>query len=114
MEKRGRDDEGSQHSSPRSASRADLRRPLEKLFRPRLEIEPCILMRFGPRDRRNSLHEIEDAFGLAPFLSQYGVDDLRGLRFRKAAFAQEFRAVIVAARDDTLPRRLDAVYEGQG
>ena len=54
------------------------------------------------RDRRDALHEVEDALRLAAFLGQYGLDDLRRLGFREAALAQELGAIVVIAGDDPL------------
>ena len=40
-------------------------------------------------ERRDALHEIENALGLAMFFAQHGVDDLRRLRFGETALAQK-------------------------
>ena len=82
---------------------------IEELRRPRLHVEPCVLMRLGARDRGDALHEIEDALRPSALFIQYCVDDLRGLRFREAALAQETAAIVVGVRDDlrNLPARMD-------
>src|SRR5579872_5684080 len=41
---------------------------VEQLLRPRLEIEPGILMGLVPGDCSDALHKVEDAFGLAALL----------------------------------------------
>src|SRR6267378_6247189 len=64
-------------------------------------------MGLGAGERRDALHEIENALGPAMFFAQHGLDDLRGLRFGETALAQKALAVLVAAGDDPLPRRLD-------
>ena len=65
-------------------------------------------------ERRDALHEIEDALGLAMFFAQHGLDDLRRLRFGETALAQKALAVLVATGDDPLPRRLDPGDERGG
>src|SRR5258705_4851110 len=65
-------------------------------------------------ERRDALHEIENALGPAMFFAQHGLDDLRRLRFGETALAQEALAVFVAAGDDPLPRRLDPGDERGG
>src|SRR5258705_13418773 len=58
-------------------------------------------------ERRDALHEIENALGLAMFFAQHGLDDLRRLRFGESALAQKALAVLDAAGDDPLSRRFD-------
>ena len=87
--------------------------PVEQLLGTRLEIEPRVLLGLVARDCGDALHEVEDALGLAAFLSQDGLDDLRRLGFGEAALAQEVAAVLVGAGDDLFPRRSDAVDEGE-
>src|SRR4029450_13703232 len=93
--------------APRPASGG----PIEEFFRPRLEVEPGILMGFVARNRRDALYEVEDALRLAAFLSEYRFDDLGRLRLAEPTFAQEFGPVVVGARNDALARGLDAVDE---
>ena len=88
--------------------------PVEQLLRPRFQIEPGVLMRLVAGDRRDALHEVEDALGLAAFFGEHCLDDLRCLRLAEAALAQEFGAFLVRARDDPLSCRLDAVDERHG
>src|SRR5713101_6413749 len=72
-----------------------------------LQLEAGVLMGLAAGERRDALHEIEDALGLAMFFAQHGFDDLRRLRFGETALAQKALAVLVATGDDPLPRRLD-------
>lgn len=44
-------------------------------------------MRLGAGDRGDALHEVKYAFGWPAFLGQNRGDDLRRLRFAKAALA---------------------------
>src|SRR5579872_1704177 len=91
---------------------AGLGHSVEQLLRSGLEIEPRILMGLVTGNCSDALHEVEDALGLAALLGEYRLDDLRGLRFPKAALAQEFGSLIIGARDDALARGLDAIDEG--
>jgi hypothetical protein len=79
--------------------------------------------RFGPeersdgliaRDGGDALHEVEDAFGLAPLLDENGLDDLRRLDLREPALAQEVCAILVAAGDDLLRAALMPLTNGTG
>jgi hypothetical protein len=63
-------------------------------------------------DCGDALHEIEQAFRGPVFLSEHGLDDPGRLELGEAAFAQEFRAVVVRVGNDALPRRLDAATKG--
>jgi hypothetical protein len=65
-------------------------------------------------ERRDALHEIEDALGLAMFFAQHRLDDLRRLRFGETALAQKALAILVATGNDPLPRRLDPGDERGG
>ena len=69
--------------------------PVEQLLRPCLEVEPGILMGLVPPDSRNALHEVKDALGLAAFLGQHHVDDLRCLRLAETPLAQEFGPLVI-------------------
>jgi hypothetical protein len=68
---------------------------VKQLFRPRLELEPSILMWFVARNRRNPLHEVEDTLGLAALLGEHRLDDLGCLRLAEPAIAQEFGSFVV-------------------
>lgn len=81
--------------------------PVEHLLGPRLEVEPAVLMGLVTRHRRDALHEIENALGLAALLSQHRLDDPGRLRLAEPALAQEPGPLLVAARNDTLPRGLE-------
>ncbi len=85
---------------------------LQQLLGARLHGEPRILLRLGPRDRRNALDEVEHALGQTAFFGQHRLDDLAGLRLGEAALAQEISAVLIAARDDPLACGADALDEG--
>ncbi len=89
-------------------------RPVEQLLCARFQIEARVLVGLVACEGGDALHEIEDALGLAPFLSQHGLDDLRGLSLGEAALAQELAAVVIGAGDNLFPRRLDAVDEWEG
>ena len=71
-------------------------------------------MRLGAGERRDALHEIEDAFRRAAFLVQHCLDDLRRLGLGEPALAQEAFAVLVGAGDDPFARGLDAGDERRG
>jgi hypothetical protein len=71
-------------------------------------------MGLAASERRDALHEIEDALRFRIFLAQHGLDDLRRLRFGETALAQKALAVLVATGDDPLPRHLDAGDERDG
>ena len=88
--------------------------PIEQLLGPGLEVEPGVLMRFVTRHSGDALDEVEDAFRLVTLFGQHDVDDLRRLSLGKSALAQEVRPIVIGAGDDLLPRRSDAVDEGQG
>jgi hypothetical protein len=68
-------------------------------------------MGLAASERRDALHEIEDALRFRIFLAQDGLDDLRRLQFGETALAQKALAVLVATGDDPLPRRIDPVDE---
>jgi len=57
-------------------------------------------------NRRDALHKVEDALGLAAFLGEHRFDDLRRPRLAEPALAQEFGSFLVTARNDALPRYL--------
>src|ERR1700748_3848075 len=78
--------------------------PVEQLLRSRLEVEPCVLVRLVPCNSRDALDEVKDALGLATFLGQHHVDDLRRLRLAKTTLAQELGALIIGARNDLFAR----------
>src|SRR5271155_2395066 len=61
---------------------------IEQLLRPRLEIEPGILMGLVPCNGGDALHEVEDALGLAALLGKHRVNDLGRFRLAEAALAQ--------------------------
>ena len=88
--------------------------PVEQLLRSRLKVEPGVLMRLVSCDGRNALDEVKDALGLATFLGQHHVDDLRRLRLAETTLAQEFGALIIGAGNDLFARGPDAVDEGHG
>src|SRR5713226_10787753 len=71
-------------------------------------------MGLAASERRDALHEIEDALRFRTLLAQHGLDDLRRLRFGETALAQKALAVLVATGDDPLPRRLDPGDERGG
>src|SRR5467141_1260133 len=79
-----------------------------------LQLKAGVLMGLGAGERRDALHEIEDALGPPMFFAQHGLDDLRRLRFGETALAQKALAVLVATGDDPLPRRLDPGDERGG
>ena len=71
-------------------------------------------MGLAASERRDALHEIENALRFRIFLAQHGLDDLRRLRFGETVLAQKALAVLVATGDDPLPRRLDPPMNGAG
>src|SRR5713101_2371299 len=79
-----------------------------------LQFETDVLMGLAASERRDALHEIEDALRFRTLLAQHGLDDLRRLRFGETALAQKALAVLVATGDDPLPRRLDPGDERGG
>ncbi|SMX34632.1 hypothetical protein COL8621_01407 [Actibacterium lipolyticum] len=87
---------------------------LQQRLRLPLHHQPRILLRLGPGDCRDPLHEVEDALGRAAFLGQNRLDDPPRLRLREPALAEEVLTVLVRPCDDLLPRRADAVDEGRG
>ncbi len=48
---------------------------IEQLLCTRLQIESDVLMRLVAGDRRNALHEVENALGFAALLRQHRLDD---------------------------------------
>lgn len=65
-------------------------------------------MGFGAGDRRNTLHEIENVFGLMPFFGEHRLDDLGGFGLAETAFPQKLGAIVISARDE---ERLSACVE---
>ena len=88
--------------------------PIEQLLGLGLKVQPRVLMRFVAGHGGDALDEVENAFGLVTLFGQHDVDDLRRLSLGKPALAQEVRPIVIGAGDDLLPRRSDAVDEGQG
>ena len=81
---------------------------LQQRLRLPLHHQPRILLRLRPGDRRDPLHEVEDALGRAAFLGEDRLDDLAGLRLREAALARKILPVLLCPGDDFLTRRADA------
>jgi hypothetical protein len=94
--------------------RLSLNGSVEQFLRSGLQIEPNILVRFVARDRRDALHEVEDALGFVALLRQHGLDDFCRLGLAEATLAQKVRALLVGSSDDPLARRPDAVDEAHG
>ena len=88
--------------------------PVKQLLGPGLQVEPGVLVGLVAGDGGDALDEVEYALGLAAFLGQHRLDDLRRLALGEAALTQKFVAVLIGAGDDLLPRCLDAVDEGHG
>ena len=88
--------------------------PVEQLLGTGFEIEPSVLVRLIARDRSDALDEVENGLGLAAFLGEHRLDDLRRLGLAEAALPQKLGPILVGARDYPVTGLGDAVDEGCG